>query len=309
MVTVSIIVPCFNAEDYIADAVASLQDQTLSDWECIIIDDCSSDGSATLLRHLAERDERLRPHFLTVNGGASAARNAGLNAARGKWVTLLDADDLFEPSRLEKLVALAEKMQAEMVFDNQGIAEFPNNEPIETAFKWLTEDIQPFSRDTFFLESANVGDSLNPGYMKPLFSRKFIESNKLRYDPAFRSGQDFLLYAYAFAQNPICFATSHRGYIYRRRQGSLSRSGGQHLRNHARLSDEILARHGSMLPHSVHRALTRRKRYYENCAVVNDLRVALADGKWTYAARLSLTKPRLYLGIVSTIGRLLTRSR
>ena len=309
MTAVSIVMPCFNAEAFIADALTSVQKQTLPDWECLVVDDCSTDGSAAVLRQFAEADSRIVPIFLSKNGGVSAARNAALDAATGRWITLLDADDLYAPDRLRRLVALAEDQQADMVFDDQAIADFPNAEQVDRAFHWLSEPIMPFCAERFFVESSYFGRSLNPGYMKPLFARRFIESHHLRYDLNFRSGQDYLFYANAFAADPRCFGTDFAGYIYRRRVGSLSRSGGQHLRNHARLSDEILARHGSRLPPTVHEALRRRRRHFLRAADLHDLRVALAARDWRSAAKVTLTRPQLAFAAAAAARRRFGSSR
>jgi succinoglycan biosynthesis protein ExoO len=303
MVAVSIIVPCFNAEGFIRDAVASIQAQTFTDWECLIVDDCSTDGSVATLNAMAAHDPRIKPILLPVNGGASVARNTALDAATGDWITLLDADDVYAPDRLARLVALAETQSADMVFDDQAIADFPSTEQVGRAFHWIDGAAMPFNRDRFFILSAQFGRSLNPGYMKPLFRRTFIQLHHLRYDPQFRSGQDYLFYANAFSYNPRCFACDHQGYVYRRRKGSLSRSGGQHLRNHARLSDEIMRRHSERLSVSVHRALDSRRAYFLMMADLHELRVAVAARQPVTISKIVLTRPRIVLAIATAVRR------
>lgn len=267
-----------------------------------MVDDCSTDRSAEIIATLAKADARIKPLFQSENGGASRARNRALDHATGDWVTLLDADDLFAPDRLERLVGLAQEHAADMVFDNQIISEFPSDAQVDRAFHWLADGSAPYSPEQFFLESARFGRSLNPGYMKPLFSRAFIEKYRLRYDPQFRSGQDFLFYANAFAANPQCFVTGYEGYIYRRRKGSLSRSGGQHLRGHAQLSDEILLRHGARLSPPVREALSRRKRHFLGAASLYELRLALKSRSWRQAAHIITGEPR-FIGAAAVAVR------
>ncbi|MDF8335192.1 glycosyltransferase family 2 protein [Novosphingobium cyanobacteriorum] len=303
MPAVSIVVPCYNAADFIAEALSSVQRQTFEDWECIVVDDCSTDDSALIIKDMAAADQRIIAICLEQNGGASAARNAGFEKATGKWLTLLDADDAYASDRLSRLVALAEANDAEMVFDNQSIADYPSTVPVDVAFHWLTEDARPFSSENFFVESANFGRSINPGYMKPLFLRSFVEANRLRYDLSFRSGQDYMLYASAFAHEPRCFATGYCGYIYRRRAGSLSRSGGAHLRNHARLSEEILARYGERLSRPSQVALIARQRYFLRAASLHDVRVALRDRKPIHALVKALSHPGSFLAAAAAIRR------
>jgi succinoglycan biosynthesis protein ExoO len=303
MVAVSIVVPCFNAGAFIAEGLASVQQQTFGDWECLVVDDCSTDNSAAVVETLAQSDPRIILLRQDRNGGAAVARNTAIEAARGTWLTLLDADDLYAPDRLARLVALAEAEQADMVFDNQAISDFPSTRQTDRAFHWLDSEAVRFTREEFFARSAVFGRSINPGYMKPLFRKAFVDAHRLRYDPEFRSGQDFLFYADAFAHDPRCFATGDCGYIYRRRAGSLSRSGGQHLRNHARLSDEVLARHNSRLTPGSLQALRRRKSYFIRAAAFHESRLALSEHGILAALRSVLASPGALVAALAMLRR------
>ena len=308
MVSVSIVVPCFNAVGFISDALTSIRQQSFTDWECLIVDDCSTDGSAAVIAEIAAQDPRIKPYTLTVNSGASVARNIALDAAQGKWLTFLDADDVYEPSRLTRLVTLAEERSADMAFDDQAISNFPSITQKDRAFYWIDRDIISFDADKFFVFSAKFGRSLNPGYMKPLFKRSFMVQHRLRYDPQFRSGQDFLLYANAFAYKPRCFASAHAGYIYRRRKGSLSRSAN-HLRNHALLSDEIIARHRERLSRTAFEALQRRKSYYLGMADLHDLLLILKGHQSIATLKTFQIRPRLALAAAITVQRRISSLR
>lgn len=114
---VSIIVPVYNAEKYIEETVASVEAQTFADWELLLVEDGSSDGSRqTVERMLAEKgDERL--HLIVQeNAGAAVARNNGLLQASGRYIAFLDADDLWSPDKLEKQLALMEEKKAGFSF-------------------------------------------------------------------------------------------------------------------------------------------------------------------------------------------------
>src|SRR5512139_2260386 len=100
--TVSVIMPCYNAVPHLPASVGSVLAQTFTDWELIAIDDGSCDGTLAWLR--AQADTRIRP-LTQGNRGVSAARNAGLTAARGAYVSFLDADDTWAPAFLEKMLA------------------------------------------------------------------------------------------------------------------------------------------------------------------------------------------------------------
>lgn len=103
---VSIITPVYNKERYIAQTIDSVQAQTFGDWELLLTDDCSTDRSAAIIAEYGERDARLRYTCLPRNGGAAAARNEALARAKGRYVAFLDADDLWQPEKLEKQLAL-----------------------------------------------------------------------------------------------------------------------------------------------------------------------------------------------------------
>ena len=96
---VSIITPCYNGEKYVAHTIRSVLAQTYENWELIIVDDGSTDGSASIIRSFAQTDSRIR-FIRQENAGSAAARNAGIRAARGRFLALLDADDVWEPEFL-----------------------------------------------------------------------------------------------------------------------------------------------------------------------------------------------------------------
>ena len=102
MPAISVIVPVYQAEALLPQCVESVLAQTFSDWELLLIDDGSRDGSPTLCDGYAARDPRIRV-FHKPNGGVSTARNLGLEQATGPYIAFLDADDTFEPAALETL--------------------------------------------------------------------------------------------------------------------------------------------------------------------------------------------------------------
>lgn len=119
MPKVSIITPVYNAQPFLADAIASVQAQTEADWELILVDDGSTDRSRPIAEAAARNDGRIR--LITrpegLQRGAAAARNAGLDVAAGDLIGFLDADDLYEPTKLaDELALFAAHPQAAMVY-------------------------------------------------------------------------------------------------------------------------------------------------------------------------------------------------
>jgi teichuronic acid biosynthesis glycosyltransferase TuaG len=97
---VSVITPVWNAGTTLAETVASVRTQTHPDWEMLIVDEGSTDGSRALAERFAAEETRIRVLGWSDNRGAAAARNAGIRAARGRYLTFLDADDLWRPEKL-----------------------------------------------------------------------------------------------------------------------------------------------------------------------------------------------------------------
>lgn len=105
---VSIVMPLYNAAPYVGEAVASVVAQTMPDWELLVVDDGSSDGSAAAAEHIARGDDRISLIRHPTNLGAAAARNAATGRARARWIAFLDADDTWEIEKLARLVNFAE---------------------------------------------------------------------------------------------------------------------------------------------------------------------------------------------------------
>ena len=105
MPLVSVIMPVYNGEKFLAEAIESILAQTFTDFELIIVDDGSTDGSVAIIRDCEKRDIRVRSLRFERNMGAAQARNRGLDAARGEFVTGMDCDDISLPQRLGKQVA------------------------------------------------------------------------------------------------------------------------------------------------------------------------------------------------------------
>jgi glycosyltransferase involved in cell wall biosynthesis len=104
-ITVSVVMPCFNAEPFVAHAVGSVMEQTLGDVELIVVDDGSTDASASILATLAAKHDGRMRVLHSSRRGPYPARNLGLKEARGEFIAFLDADDWWAPTALEKLHA------------------------------------------------------------------------------------------------------------------------------------------------------------------------------------------------------------
>ncbi|HIZ20238.1 MAG TPA: glycosyltransferase family 2 protein [Firmicutes bacterium] len=101
---VSIITPSYNTARFVKETIQSVLAQTYPHWEMLIVDDCSTDGSADTIREIIQeyQDPRIRLFVNKVNSGAAVSRNRALREAKGRWIAFLDSDDLWAPDKLEK---------------------------------------------------------------------------------------------------------------------------------------------------------------------------------------------------------------
>lgn len=101
---VSVIMPAYNAEKTVVEAVESVLNQTYKDFELIVINDCSKDKTADVLEKIAVKDARVRVLHNRENSGVSATRNYGVSEAQGEWIAFLDSDDMWRSDKLEKQI-------------------------------------------------------------------------------------------------------------------------------------------------------------------------------------------------------------
>lgn len=114
---VSIIVPVYNAGKYIEETISMVRAQTYPCWELILVDDCSEDDSCERIEKcIADENEKIRLIRKSVNEGAARARNTGIDAAKGRYLAFLDADDVWKREKLERELAFMKEKEAAFVF-------------------------------------------------------------------------------------------------------------------------------------------------------------------------------------------------
>lgn len=123
---VSIIMPAYNTASYIKETIQSVLDQTYTNWELIIVDDCSSDNTDEVLATI--KDERIRYYKNEKNSGAAVSRNKALREAKGQWIAFLDSDDLWMPSKLKKQIDFMENNNFAFSYTNYEEIDVDGNE-------------------------------------------------------------------------------------------------------------------------------------------------------------------------------------
>lgn len=118
---VSVVMPAYNMERYIHQAIASVAAQTMTRWELIIIDDCSTDATRSIIRSWENKDKRIKVFCNEVNSGVSRTRNRGIELSTGDYIAFLDSDDLWQPEKLERQLERLSKEGAQIGYCSYSI--------------------------------------------------------------------------------------------------------------------------------------------------------------------------------------------
>lgn len=177
---ISIIMPVYKVEDYVGKAIESIQAQTFTDWEFLIVDDGTPDRSGEICDEYAAKDSRLQV-FHTENGGAPTARNIAIEKAKGKYFYFLDSDDWAEPTMLEDMYDLAERDNAQLVVAGYYIDTYYNDTEYQTD-NLLVDDVV-YSNSKDFRANAHKLFDKNLLYTpwNKLFRADYILENNIRF--------------------------------------------------------------------------------------------------------------------------------
>ena len=190
-VKVSVVVPVYNVEQYVERCVTAITSQTLQDFEIVCVDDGSTDGSGRLLDGLSAADGRIRV-IHQANAGAGAARNAGLEVARGEYVFFFDPDDTCSRHMLKGMYAKAVKTRADIVIAGKCMADAESGKIVaKYGFHrniWALR--QPFSGKEMAEHVFTLAKSVP---WDKLFRREFIEKNGLRFQNTRRSNDVYFV--------------------------------------------------------------------------------------------------------------------
>ena len=228
MPLVSVVMTVYNTEPYLAEAIESILSQTFTDFEFIIVDDGSEDGSVEVIRQYAEGDCRIRLIELAENVGLCIARNAGLSAAEGDFFTTMDSDDISSPTRLRKQAAF--------------LKAHPEVGAVGVFTGVLTEDLNPIytreppQRHAEIVLDHFVGTLSAPFTHASLMMRRRLVLDAGGYDESIIYASDCdlmtrMLGRASFANIPECL------YLYRQRPGQRT----SHV-NPRRKHDDFLVR-------------------------------------------------------------------
>tara|TARA_R110002096_G_C14653248_1_gene726626 strand:- start:5004 stop:5867 length:864 start_codon:yes stop_codon:yes gene_type:complete len=189
---VSVIVPCFNQAEFLDQTLQSVLNQTYTSWECIIVNDGSTDGTETIALKWIKKDKRFK-YFYKKNGGLSSARNFGLRKANGVYIQFLDSDDLLQSEKFES--QLSDLRHCDIsISDYFSFADNDLNQKVPHRY------LSPFLSEAYFKKEI----ILDWEYRKSipchsvLFKKELINKNKLTFDEYLPNHEDWVFWVQLF---------------------------------------------------------------------------------------------------------------
>lgn len=207
-VLVSIITPTFNSAKYIAETIQSVQNQTYSNWEMIIVDDASSDETITVIEKVQENDSRIILVRQKKNVGPAITRNTGIQKASGKFMTFLDADDIWFEDFIENSVKTIQETGISFVF---------------SSYRRANEELEFVYSDFIVPKKVTYTDILKTNSISCLTAFLDIEALGKKEMPIIHKRQDMGLWLKYLKEIPFAYGIQEPKAIYRIRKNSLSR--------------------------------------------------------------------------------------
>ena len=237
---VSIIVPVYNVKEYLPRCLESCIQQTLYDIEIICVDDGSTDESGKILDTYEKLDARI--HIIhKLKGGLSSARNAGYNAATGKWIMYLDSDDFLEENACERV--WLETLEADTDIVVFGSRTFPS---VPKANGWYERVLHPSTQrfHTFKPEVLFSTIGSTPFVWRQAFSKKLLSSNNIRFYEGTRFGEDLIyqMEVFPMAENFSFIEDEIYNYRWYREDSLMGKMKNQQddkMRQHLLIKEEI----------------------------------------------------------------------
>ncbi|MBB2206081.1 glycosyltransferase family 2 protein [Gluconacetobacter takamatsuzukensis] len=222
--TFSVLIPVYNAADFVARAVASVTAQSLPATEILVIDDCSTDTTCAVVEDLARRHPTIRLLRTDRNGGPAAARNTGIAYATGDWIAVLDADDAYAPDRLEVMAnAMAHDPGADILADDLLYYDAVAGQVTGRAMGPGATPTGAVTASDYVAHNLADGRGLDWGLLKPVIRRNLLVRSGIRYPTGQRHGEDFTFMLRLLLQGAQLRILNSAHYLYTQREGAVSR--------------------------------------------------------------------------------------
>ena len=218
MPELSVIVPVYKVEKYLKECIDSILNQIFTDFELILVDDGSPDRCPQMCDEAAKQDDRIQV-IHQKNGGLSAARNTGIEAARGEWLGFVDSDDFVAPDFYEKLLTAAKEANADCAICSIQLTK-EDGQCMDTPDNMKVEDCVHSGRAAL----ETLMDKANTPYLvawNKIYKREVFRT--IRY-PVGRLNEDNFIFAELFDNVKMVACVKEPMYFYRQREGSIMRS-------------------------------------------------------------------------------------
>lgn len=199
MPNISIIVPAYNYANYLPETLDSVINQSEQDWECLVVDDGSTDNTKEVAMQYANKDPRIK-YLYKNNGGLSSARNHGLKLATGKYVCFLDADDLLESDYLKTSSEYLDNLNKEAVVFEKFIKFFDSG---ENDYPWYKDYNYTIGIQNNFLKKI-VDKNMFP-CNAPMLNLSIIKNNNFLFDESLTSYEDWDFWLIVSEKYPFYF--------------------------------------------------------------------------------------------------------
>ena len=222
---VSVIMPAYNSEAFISEAIRSVIQQTYQNWELLVIDDASSDSTLKLIQKYSENDNRIKVFKNSANLGTHKARNRGIKAAEGDFIAFLDADDQWKPEKLVK--------QLEILSSDNISACF-------SSYDLISENGQPLGKRMEALPVLSYEKLLKANYVGNLTGIYSVKDLGKIYCPDIRKRQDWALWLKVIEEGGPMEGILDSLAIYRVRKNSISTNKLEMLSYNFRVYKDVL---------------------------------------------------------------------
>lgn len=206
---ISIIIPIYNKDKYLRDTLDSIIAQTFRDYECILIDDGSTDDSGKICDDVANRDARFKV-FHIINGGVSHARNVGLEQAKGEYLTFIDGDDLIHPEYLNNLYICIFSRKVDLVIS--GYQKVWKDQRKPHVILPIFRDVVRFSDVLPTFASEQKSSGIYGCCVSKIFSRNLVSD--IRFDDSVKLAEDFDFYLKLYQKIDTVFFDDKAYYYY-----------------------------------------------------------------------------------------------
>lgn len=298
---VTVVIAAYNAAGFLEKATNSALSQGVS-LEVLVVDDASADATPTVMAEMARADHRIVPVYCKANTGPSGARNQALTRARGRWIAVLDSDDLFRPERLQDMIDAALSTDADIVIDDFASVDGEGTLLDQANLAQLRPSGVLSLQDWLALNSFVKGE-ISFGYAKPMISSEFLRRTGVRYNESLRNGEDFHLILEALIAGAKMQFIAKTGYLYTRRAGSVSqRAKLDHLRALLDADQKIVAQLGPDMPSGIEQLWKERCKNLTSLLITEETFDRLKSGR-VFGALMHLFRHP------SAIGRFLSHLR